>query len=152
MNSLIKSVWTDYVAPLVSRPDRVQVAAACWRIGANGKEVLLVTSRDTKRWILPKGWPVDGLSGAGSALREAWEEAGVKEAKATDTSIGSYRYEKGLEGGSHVTCTTYVYDVEVLTLLDDYPEQAERDRRWVSPKEAATMVDEPELRALLTSF
>ena len=152
MNSLLKSVWTDYVEPLVSRPDRVQVAAACWRMGPNGKEVLLVTSRETKRWILPKGWPIDGLSGAGSALQEAWEEAGVKKAKAAEDAIGHYRYEKGLAGGNHVTCTAYVYDVEVVDLADIYPEHDERERKWVTPKEAATLVNEPELQELLAEF
>jgi len=57
---------------------RTQYGAVCWRLHRGRVEVLLVTSRDTGRWIIPKGWPIDGLSPAGTAQREAWEEAGVE--------------------------------------------------------------------------
>ena len=67
------------VADPALRPERHQVAALCWRMGQGGAvEILLVTSRDTGRWVIPKGWPMDGKSASAAAAREAWEEAGVK--------------------------------------------------------------------------
>jgi len=152
MYSLIKSAWAAFQGLLFRNPARAQVAAACWRKRGKGKEILLITSRDTKRWILPKGWPIEGLSGAGSAQQEAWEEAGVKPARTTKDPIGSYSYEKGLKGNKTVTCITQVYDIKVASLADKYPEKHQRDRAWVSPKVAANMVDEPDLKALLKDF
>ncbi|TMV51704.1 NUDIX hydrolase, partial [Thioclava sp. BHET1] len=69
--------WRSVVLPLVQRPKRLQVAALCFRGGGAATEVLLITSRDTGRWVVPKGWPMRGLDAAGAARQEAWEEAGV---------------------------------------------------------------------------
>lgn len=143
-------VWEEMLRPLVQRPHRVQVAALCWRPAASGgEEVLLITSRDTGRWILPKGWPIDGKDGAQSALQEAWEEAGVTRAAIDPEPVGRYRYNKGLDHGGTVPVETLVYRVRVEALADDYPEAGERRRRWVSPKRAAVMVREPQLRDIL---
>ncbi|MEN9850080.1 MAG: hypothetical protein RL128_243, partial [Pseudomonadota bacterium] len=57
---------------------RTQYGALCWRMHRGKVEVLLITSRDTGRWVIPKGWPIDGLAPAQTAAREAWEEAGVE--------------------------------------------------------------------------
>ncbi len=57
----------------------------------------MITSRDTGRWILPKGWPIDGLDEAGSALQEAWEEAGVKDGRIANAPIGTFDYQKRFE-------------------------------------------------------
>ncbi|MBN2906925.1 MAG: NUDIX hydrolase [Rhodobacteraceae bacterium] len=153
MAGILHRAWTEVIQPLFRRPNRFQVAALCYRRSGDGQiEVLLITSRDTGRWILPKGWPVSGQDAVGSAVAEAWEEAGVKPAHIGQVALGSYHYDKRLRGGVPVTCETKVFPIEVDTLADTFPEQAERQRRWVTPQEAAGMVDEPGLRTLLVSL
>ena len=153
MNSLLKKAWSEVVDPLIRRPKRVQVAALCYRVTGSGqKEVLLITSRDSGRWILPKGWPMDGKDALESAIEEAWEEAGVKPGNASTAPIGQYEYTKHLDGGEPVPCLTDVFAVEVEELADTYPEQPERQREWVSPSMAADRVDEPQLREILKDF
>lgn len=153
MNSLISRAWTEVVDPLLRRPKRVQVAALCFRSREDGKkDVLLITSRDTGRWILPKGWPIDGLDAADAAMQEAWEEAGVTNGKVSPVPVGTFEYNKRFDSGAPVPCVTDVFAIEVGELANDYPEQSERQRKWVSTSEAATMVDEPELQRLLDDF
>lgn len=140
-------------APARYPPD-IQVAALCWRKRKGEKEVLLITSRDTGRWIVPKGWPVPGLSAAQSALREAWEEAGVRADPAKARPCGQFRYEKILKDGSATRLLTQLYKLRLREgdLADDYPEAGQRQRIWVRPKKAAQMVEEPELQDILRAF
>ncbi|PTQ75644.1 NUDIX hydrolase [Celeribacter persicus] len=152
MATLLKSAWTGVFDPLLRRPDRVQSAALCWRKGKKGKEVLLITSRDTGRWIIPKGWPIDGLDGAGTAAQEAWEEAGVKPARVKREPVGLYHYIKKLDNGLPAPVETTVYPIEVDHLEGDFPEKGQRKRSWMSPKQAAALVEEPELKDLLLGF
>lgn len=149
MNSAINRVFRDFVAPMFRRPKGLQVAALCTRGTGADKEVLLVTSRDTGRWIIPKGWPIRGLASSQAALQEAWEEAGVKDATATSDPIGSYDYDKRMESGLPIPIETLVYSVSVSKLENDFPEVGQRELRWVSPSEAANLVDEPELKTIL---
>jgi len=151
MTKRLSTVWTEVVRPFFLQHDRVQVAALCFREKRAGKEVLLITSRDTGRWIIPKGWPIDGLNASDAAAQEAWEEAGVR-GNVNETPVGAFTYDKGLKDGSAVACKTTVYPVEVETLADEYPEVDERTRKWVSLTEAAQMVQEPELRKILEGF
>ncbi|MFD3191904.1 NUDIX hydrolase [Sedimentitalea sp. HM32M-2] len=151
MNPLTKA-WTELVRPMLQRPKRVQVAALCYRQRAAGKDVLLITSRDTGRWIVPKGWPIDGLDGPQTALQEAWEEAGVKTADVEPRATGQYEYTKGLDSGGEAVVETNVYLTRVIDLQNDYPEAGERQRKWVSPEEAANMVAEPGLQDILRSM
>ena len=130
------------------RDVRTQFGAFCWRQRKNGHEVLLVTSRRSKRWILPKGWPIDGATPADAALREAWEEAGVI-GKVRPVCLGIYSYFKDLDADSDLPCVVAVFPVKVKSLSKDWPEKKHRKRRWVSPKKAAELVQEPELAALL---
>ncbi|MFT5616469.1 MAG: 8-oxo-dGTP pyrophosphatase MutT (NUDIX family) [Granulosicoccus sp.] len=152
MTNALQSVWEEVLRPMFLRPKRVQVAALCYRETRSGKDVLLITSRDTGRWIVPKGWPIKGLNGSEAALREAWEEAGVKHATVNPTPVGQYDYVKGLDTGGKTTVRTQVYLAEVKSLEADYPEADERSRKWVAPKEAANMVQEPELQAILRAL
>ncbi len=152
MKHQLKSVWDDFVQPLFKRPDRVQFAALCYDKEGPDKKILLVTSRGTGRWILPKGWPIDGLESPEAALQEAWEEAGVLKGRTATKPVGTYGYEKGLPGDWTVPVTTVVYPVHVEQLADSYPEVDQRARKWVTPAEASEMVDEPELQALLASL
>ncbi|MFD2740826.1 NUDIX hydrolase [Sulfitobacter aestuarii] len=149
MMQKLKRAWDQVVLPLLQRPKRVQVAALCYRDTPEGRRVLLITSRDTGRWIVPKGWPIDGLDGPGSALQEAWEEAGVTEADIESEPIGFYEYAKGLGEGLTVPVETQVYLTRVGHLEEDYPDARLRKRAWFAPKEAAELVDEPDLKAIL---
>ncbi len=137
------------VSPLFRRPRRLQVAALCYTQNGPRKKVLLITSRDTGRWIVPKGWPIDGKDAPGAAAQEAWEEAGVKPRNITAEPLGSFEYDKTLENGASAPVETKVYAIEVENLADDFPEANERDRKWVSPSEAAEMVQEPGLQEIL---
>lgn len=149
MTSSLKKAWEEILRPFIFRPKRVQVAALCYRPTDNGKDVLLITSRDTGRWILPKGWPINGLNGAEAALQEAWEEAGVANARVEPAPVGSFEYSKKLGSGAETTVETQVYLTEVQELSKAYPEADERKRQWVSPSDAANMVQEPQLKVLL---
>lgn len=149
MTNVIKKTWQEVVRPLFLRPKRVQVAALCLRNGKDGQEVLLITSRGTGRWIVPKGWPIDGLNGPETALQEAWEEAGVREAKVQKEPVGRYNYDKILDNGTSEPVETQVYKITVSELSDEYPEVSERNRCWMSASEAANLVREPQLQEIL---
>lgn len=131
---------------------QLQVAALCYRLRRHGKlQMLLVTSRDTGRWILPKGWPIPGLSHAESALREAWEEAGVRPAD-LGRLVGRYHYDKRLVDGSLLPCVVLIHAIEVRKTENRYPERGQRRRKWLSPGQAALRVDEPDLAQFLRDF
>ena len=134
-----------------TEPRFEQLAALCWRKGAGGPEVLLVTS-SSGRWILPKGWPIQGKSAAEAVLTEAWEEGGVSRGKASRKPLGSYIAIKRTPQGDDVPCRHHVYAIKVRDVADDFPEAHRRDRAWVSPAEAARLVDEEGLRDILRSF
>ncbi|WP_299898714.1 NUDIX hydrolase [uncultured Ruegeria sp.] len=152
MSAWLQNIWEEVGRPLFLRPRRVQFAALCTRIHDGKDEVLLITSRDTRRWIIPKGWPIDGLSGAETALQEAWEEAGVRGDKVHNDPIGRYTYDKILKDGSAQPVLTSVYRISAQALAEEFPEADQRERRWFSPADAATQVQEPELQALLRSL
>lgn len=133
---------------LGARQPRLQVGAVCCN-PATG-EVLLITSRDTGRWIIPKGWPMAGRTLAQAALQEAWEEAGVRAATAEE--LGGYHYDKAQDEGFAIPVEVKVFLVPVDELDDHWPEQAQRSRRWFPPGKAAALVAEPELAALLTAM
>lgn len=129
-----------------------QHAALCFRIGAKGKpEVLLITSRDTGRWVIPKGWPIKGLDAAASAAQEAWEEAGVKGTIGADC-LGLYSYGKVMDDASVLPTVVTVYPMQVTKLARKYPEVGHRRRKWFSTAKAAARVDEPELAELIARF
>ncbi|MEP3329558.1 NUDIX hydrolase [Sedimentitalea sp.] len=146
MHSVLNSVWEFFPGPLLQRPKRLQLAALCHRGEGADREYLLITSRDTGRWIIPKGWPIRGLKSNETALREAWEEAGVTASKADDEPIGVYTYDKRLASGWATPVETLVYSVSVGGLVDDFPESHQRRRIWVDAGTAAEMVNEEELK------
>ncbi|AVO36749.1 NUDIX hydrolase [Pukyongiella litopenaei] len=132
------------------RDVRSQFAALCYRMKRGKIEILLITSRGSKRWIVPKGWPMDGLTPADSAAREAWEEAGVI-GKPNHHCIGLYSYEK-LFDDSGFPCVAMIYPVKVRSLASRFPEQGQRRRKWFSRKKAAARVKEPELARIIRDF
>lgn len=152
MKHILRRAWSDIVDPILHGSKRQQVAALCYRKIDHGVQILLITSRDTGRWILPKGWPMKGKTNAQAALQEAWEEAGVKEAVVTHTSIGSFDYVKRRRKAANFLVEAEVFVTEVKALSPLYPEADERQRAWFSPEEAIALVEEPELKDLLSDF
>ncbi len=134
-----------------SDPTAAQIAGLCWRPSGRTYEVLLVTSRDTGRWIIPKGWTMKNLAPAEAALREAFEEAGV-EGVAHAEAVGGYPYVKIMPKDMGIPCMVAVFAIRVKRLLDRFPEKGQRRRKWFSLEKAAQKVDEPDLRELLRSF
>ena len=134
------------------REPRTQYAALPWRKLADaGIEVLLITSRETRRWVIPKGWPIKTLKPGPSAAQEAFEEAGVLGITARK-SLGTYHYDKRLRSGRLQHVRVMVYGLEVREERPAWPELGQRDKRWTTPAEAASLVDEPELKVLLAKF
>jgi 8-oxo-dGTP pyrophosphatase MutT (NUDIX family) len=111
-----------------------------------------ITSRETQRWVIPKGWAMPGKDPHQAAAQEAWEEAGVKKAHIGKKSIGSFEYHKRLVDGGLTPCRITVYPLEVQRLDNDFPEHKERRRMWVRPAKAALMVDEPELKEIMLAL
>lgn len=148
MNSVWEKTWSSVLGPMLQRPKRLQVAALCHRDNNGQREFLLITSRNTKRWIIPKGWPIRGLKSHEAALQEAWEEAGVKAGNADKRPEGTYTYQKTQKTGWSFPVKTLVYSVAVCELSKKYPEAGQRTRKWVSANDAAEMVDEPELQRI----
>jgi 8-oxo-dGTP pyrophosphatase MutT (NUDIX family) len=130
---------------------RTQFAALCYRLRRGKVQILLVTSRGSKRWIVPKGWPMEAKTPAASALQEAWEEAGVT-GRPDGTCLGVYTYAKELGPADEVPCLAMLYPVMVKSLAKRFPESGQRRRVWVSRKKAARMVLEPELARLILDF
>ncbi|MDO5529523.1 MAG: NUDIX hydrolase [Paracoccus sp. (in: a-proteobacteria)] len=130
------------------RPATMQIGALC--LDGAGR-VLLITSRGTGRWIIPKGWPMAGRSLSEAALQEAWEEAGVEGAVEPEP-MGRYFYDKMHDSGFGVPVVVHVFRVSVSNLAEDFPEQGERRRAWFAPEDAAKLVAEDGLRELLSAL
>ena len=101
------------------------------------------------RWIIPKGWPMDGRTDAETAKGEAWEEAGVLKGKVSKAPIGGYMTTKRYDDGSAVPCQVSVYRIDVTKTVKHYPEAGIRRRKWVTLKKAAKRTKDRGLRALL---
>jgi 8-oxo-dGTP pyrophosphatase MutT (NUDIX family) len=130
---------------------RKQYAALPWRLEDGAPRVLLVTSRDTGRWVLPKGWPMKKRPPHDAAQVEAFEEAGAI-GRAEKRPVGAFVYRKRLKDGSTALCTVSVFPMPVERLEADWPEAHERRRAWFAPEEAAGLVAEPDLADLLRRF
>ncbi len=129
-----------------------QIAALVYRRDGGALRFLVITSRGSGRWIIPKGWPQVGRTLAETALREAYEEAGVRGAVWPEP-VGDYSYSKtDLPPGQLNHFTVAVYAVEFSDQEKNWPERDQRVCEWVSPEEAARRVDEDELRQILRGF
>lgn len=130
---------------------RTQFGAVCYRI-VNGKvQILLITSRRSRLWIVPKGWPMDGKTPAQSAAIEAWEEAGAI-GKASDACVGLYSYTKKAVKGEDLPVVVSLFAFHVKRTAKKFPEKGQRKRKWVSRKKASNMVADPELGKILRGF
>ena len=128
-----------------------QIAALPWRRRGGVVEILLVTSRETKRWVIAKGNPMVDLSDPLAAAQEAYEEAGVQGDIARQP-FGAYPYDKRMKDGRMLPCMVDVYPLEVLIQLGSWPEAEQRVRQWMPADEAAASVHEPELARLIRDF
>lgn len=134
------------------REPRSQYAALPWRVGVNGQvEILLISSRETRRWVIPKGWPMKRIKSPDCAAREAFEEAGV-EGDVRRKKSGVFHYEKRLSSGRLQPVRVTVFALQVRREVEDFPEKGQRDRIWTTPFEASVLVDEPELKQLIAGF
>jgi 8-oxo-dGTP pyrophosphatase MutT (NUDIX family) len=145
--------WQDKIAThgVDAGGTRMQYGALCWRQADDGVEVLLITSRDTGRWVIPKGWPMPGLAPEAAAAQEAWEEAGVSGVM-NPLCIGRYGYQKCLSVTSTVPCAVAVYGMRVEDLARTFPEMKERRREWFCVAKAATLVAEADLSLIIAHF
>lgn len=132
-------------------PPRVQAAALPWRRGTGGVEIMLVTSRGTGRWVLPKGWPEGREDLSETASREALEEAGV-EGRTDRSPIGHYFYGKETGSGLRWRCEVAVFPLHVEREAKQWPEKKKRTRQWLPPEEASQLVEEPDLAELIIEF
>lgn len=137
--------------PRTRSAERRQVAALPWRRGAGGIEILLVTSRETRRWVTPKGGRMPGLTDAQAAAQEALEEAGI-EGVIGEAPLGTFRYLKILKRRAPRWCVVAVHALEVRIEHETWHEQAERERVWMSAEQAAASVAETDLSDLIRAF
>ena len=134
----------------LSDPSRQQVGALPLRLNKVGApEVLLLTSRTTRRWVIPKGWTMRKLTLGQAAEREAFEEAGLVGWIYGEDPVGRYQYEKQFDGGDTRIVGVDVFLFVVSAQRDTWPEQAERDTAWFDLEKAARLVAEPELAEVI---
>ncbi|WP_371347156.1 NUDIX hydrolase [Ancylobacter sp. IITR112] len=128
-----------------------QVAALAYRVTPGGQiEVLVMTSRETQRVVIPKGWPMKNRKDWKSAEIEARQEAGVV-GDVGRKRLGQYLYWKRLD--THFALVKVsVYPLAVRRQLADWPERHERMQAWLPAEDAALLIDEPELGAILLEF
>lgn len=127
-----------------------QYGVLAFKTEPDGLRFLLITSRETRRWVIPRGNPISGLDPAQSAAREAYEEAGLT-GHLDASEIGSYRYDKVRRTGS-VPAMVHVFPLHVWEQSETWPERHQRETRWFSREEAADAVAEPGLRDLILGF
>ncbi|MBP7242284.1 MAG: NUDIX hydrolase [Amaricoccus sp.] len=133
------------------RPAKLQVGALCWRRTGAGKiRILLITSRDTGRWVIPKGWPMRRRTEAEAAAREAYEEAGVR--GETGPGVGLFGYDKKLGRDRWMFCVVRVFPLEVREMVRKFPETGQRRVKWFPVEKAAERVDELELAAMIRAL
>lgn len=128
-----------------------QTGALVWRTRGGKLQLLLVTGRVSKRWSVPKGWPMFGKSLAEAAAQEAFEEAGV-EGVADPMPVGRFDHVKSHRLLGPLEVTVLVHPLRAKRVLARWPEKEERERSWLSPKRAARLVDNDQLRALMLGF
>ncbi|MES2421783.1 MAG: DUF47 family protein [Pseudomonadota bacterium] len=129
-----------------------QIAALPYVIDADGHaRVMLITSRDTGRWVIPKGNPIVGLASHEAAAQEAYEEAGIRGIPCP-TAVGEFGYRKRRRTGRYRDMIVTVFPLAFVEQVDDWPERHQRDTRWFTLDRAADAVNEPGLKALIAAF
>ena len=133
----------------LKRKSRRQSAAMIFRGSGENRELLLITSRDTGRWIVPKGWIEDEEDGADAAIRETWEEAGLIGEVQPGGPIGRYRYIKQRTRRRDALCDVEVYLLKLLEEREQWPEREERRRKWFPVATAIGLVAEEGLKDVI---
>jgi len=152
MSSLHQSFWTGREMRVTDAATILQIGALCLRQGKRKKKVLLVKS-SRGRWIIPKGWPMEGHTDAETAKIEAWEEAGVSKGRVSKAPVGGYMTEKRFDDGrTNVPCQVSVYRIDVTKTVKDYPEATIRESKWMSLPKASEKVNDDGLQALLAAL
>lgn len=148
------SIEETWGRPLRLRRDaddpRTQFGALPWRIESGRLELLLITGRRSGKWGVPRGWCEGDPTPADAAAREAWEEAGVT-GRISHNCLGLYTRVR-TSGRSRLPCVVALFPLEVLRLEAHWPEHGARERRWATPKDAETLVENRELVRLLLAF
>jgi 8-oxo-dGTP pyrophosphatase MutT (NUDIX family) len=129
----------------------IQYAALPYRITGRRVEIMLITSRTTRRWVIPKGWPMKGLKPQDAAAAEAAEEAGLI-GEVEDRSIGSYRYLKLLKSDQEIAVQVILFPFRVAGQVETWKEQGQREFRWFRYQRAASRVAEPGFQRLIREF
>jgi 8-oxo-dGTP pyrophosphatase MutT (NUDIX family) len=133
---------------VTAEPPAKQIAALPYRKRQGALEVMLVSSRESKRWVIPKGWPMQGRADFNAAKIEALEEGGVT-GRVKKTKIGSYSYHKKISTGAQKHCRVDVYLLEVKIMLRQWKEKHERARAWFGLDAASNCVAEAELKEII---
>lgn len=126
-----------------------QVAALPWRRRKGAVEFLLVTSRSTGRWVVPKGGVMPHLIDMNAARQEAYEEAGIT-GQMKRACVGRYSYRKA--DGARQLCSVKVFALKVTKELKTWPEVRQRKRRWFAADDAIKNVGERNLKRIVRSF
>lgn len=130
----------------------IQFAALPWRLSESGtRQIMLLTSRETRRWVIPKGWPMKGRKSAEVAMQEAYEEAGLVGHIVSKRPVGKFHYLKRLPKGGAL-CEVRVFLFRVERQLDEWPEKNQRETKWFDAEEAARLVDEGGLADIIARF
>ena len=133
------------------RTSNVQYAALPWRKVKGKIEILLITTSNARLWIVPKGWPIEGLTPSESAAQEALEEAGL-EGEIAAEPLGTFRHHKLAKSGETILCTVHLFPMEVTGQKQTWPEKHVREIRWFSVEEALARIKHPNLRRLIMKF
>ena len=129
-----------------------QVAALPYEFDADGHlRVMLITSRRTRRWVIPKGNPIKGIKAHEAAAQEAFEEAGLL-GVASKQSIGTFRYHKQLGAETRAEVEVTVFPLRVSGEAKKWPERRQRERRWLDPVSASKLADDVGLKRLILAF
>lgn len=120
-----------------------QAGALAWMEHQLETKIWIVTSRRTRRWVLPKGGIDPGMTASEAAAQEAFEEAGLI-GDMSHTDIGGYRIPK-IRPPLIWTLEVAVYPMRVETVLDDWLESDQRTRKLVTLDEASELIVEPEI-------
>lgn len=130
---------------------KTQFGALCYRIDNGILHILLITTQRTKKWSIPKGWPITGKTPEQVSQTEAFEEAGII-GEISSECLGVFSYKKNMGNGKSKECAVDVYALKTTRQIDEFPEQGQRQLEWISSDKAANRVAYPELGKIIRSF
>jgi 8-oxo-dGTP pyrophosphatase MutT (NUDIX family) len=131
----------------------IQAGALPWRREkkTGEPEVLLITSRSSGRWLIPKGSPMRGKTLWEAASIEALEEAGVEGVVARQ-AFGTFEHRKTAILLMQRVYMVIVFPLHVTEVHEEWQEMSERSRQWFNAAEAAQRVENGQFRELMQAF